>query len=196
MQHFIMFLTPLEIIEGLHMVLFNYYSNLAPIISGSLTPDKLALPRTAEDITVGHLVYKCLARMGCWIWQRIEQEAITKYQGWVCRNHIHDLHLLTILKFQEFFKSSTFQMQSLFQQRIGITTILVDPKTIKNPGIISSVDKLTRHIRAFGKFFRRTQQLSSKQFVLLPMCTDIVLYYWTQVVQSANAPPGFTEGLC
>ena len=51
-----------------------------------------------------------------------------------------------------------------------------------------SVDILTRHVRLFGKLFRRMQELSHSKFVALPLCSDLVLYYWSKVVQASGAP--------
>lgn len=70
----------------------------------------------------------------------------------------------------------------------------MNPQIPKDPGALASLDRLTRHIRVFGKFFRRIQQLNCKKFVLLPMCTDIVMYYWSQVVQATSVPPNFIDG--
>jgi hypothetical protein len=57
-----------------------------------------------------------------------------------------------------------------------------------------SIDQLTRHVRLFGKFFRRLQQLSATHFSELPMCNDLVLYYWSNVVQATSSPPDFISG--
>ena len=57
-----------------------------------------------------------------------------------------------------------------------------------------SVTTLTRHIRLLGKYFRRLQQLDGPRFIALPGCSDLVLYYWSKVVQSANNPKEWTEG--
>ena len=53
-----------------------------------------------------------------------------------------------------------------------------------------SIDRLTRHIRVFGKFFRRLQQLDSEKFVELPACNDMVLYYWSKVIEATNHRSG------
>ena len=47
---------------------------------------------------------------------------------------------------------------------------------------------LTRHVRLFGKFFRRVQQLSFIKFVKLPLCSELILYYWNKVVQASEMP--------
>ena len=58
-----------------------------------------------------------------------------------------------------------------------------------------SVDILTRHIRHFGKFFRRLQQLSQAQFVDLPMCGEMILFYWSQVDEATRGPPELIGGM-
>ena len=86
-------------------------------------------------------------------------------------------------------------MQSLYEQRITITTSLNSPNSPNSPLALLSIEKTTRHVRAFGKFFRRLQQLDTKKFVLLPVCTDIVLYYWSKVVQSTEVSPELINGI-
>jgi hypothetical protein len=57
-----------------------------------------------------------------------------------------------------------------------------------------SVGQLTRHVRLFGTFFRRLQQLSPRRFLQLPMCTELVLYYWDKVVHASYQPPELIAG--
>jgi hypothetical protein len=57
-----------------------------------------------------------------------------------------------------------------------------------------SIDQLTRHVRLFGKFFRRLQQINVARFVALPMCDDLILYYWSKVVQATSGPSEFVIG--
>lgn len=49
-----------------------------------------------------------------------------------------------------------------------------------------SIERLASHVGVFGKFFRRLQQLDSAKFVELPTCNDMVLYYWSKVVEATN----------
>jgi hypothetical protein len=58
----------------------------------------------------------------------------------------------------------------------------------------ASVKWLSKHIRTFGKMFRRLQQLDKNRFVNLPNCTPLVLYYWNQVVLSTQAPVASVQG--
>ena len=53
---------------------------------------------------------------------------------------------------------------------------------------------LTRHLRTFGKFFRRMQQLSPERFALLPFSGELILFYWSQIVDSTNYPQTFITG--
>ncbi|KAF9782921.1 ARM repeat-containing protein [Thelephora terrestris] len=167
------FKTVSMILEQGHAVLFNYYSNMAPILAGSLAPGSVGLPRTPEDIAVAHVTYKCLVKLAVHVWQRLSRGEYTEYRPWL----------------DELFKSSGFQMQSLYEQRITLTTSLNSSNLPNTPSVLLVIERITGHLRAFGKFFRRLQQLEMKKFVLLPICTDVVLYYWSKVVQSTEVSP-------
>ena len=86
-------------------------------------------------------------------------------------------------------------MQSLYEQRITITTSLNSSNLPNAPSVLLVIEKITGHVRAFGKFFRRLQQLEMKKFILLPICTDVVLYYWSKVVQSTEVSPELINGI-
>jgi hypothetical protein len=53
---------------------------------------------------------------------------------------------------------------------------------------------LYKFVCTYGKFFRRLQQVDVPRFVRLPLCDDVVLYYWEKVVQ-ANASSELIEGM-
>lgn len=56
---------------------------------------------------------------------------------------------------------------------------------------------LTRHLQTFGKVFRRLEELSAARLVRYPGSEELVLHYWGKVMESADAPPEFTNGgLC
>lgn len=86
-------------------------------------------------------------------------------------------------------------MQSLYEQRIMVATSLSSSDVPNTQQVLRTMEKLTAHVRSFGKFFRRLQQLDTKKFVLLPICTDIVLYYWSKVVQSTEVSPELINGI-
>ena len=85
-------------------------------------------------------------------------------------------------------------MQSLYERRIAITTSLNSSNLPNTPPVLLTVERITRHVRAIGKFFRRLQQLETRKFVLLPICTDVVLYYWSVIVKSTEVPPEVING--
>jgi hypothetical protein len=54
---------------------------------------------------------------------------------------------------------------------------------------------LTNHVRTYGKYFRRLEQLNPSHFVELPRCGDLVLYYWQQVVEATGGPADMVAGM-
>lgn len=167
-----------EITNQLRGVLHTYYSQLSssqltPVLS-PLNPAALSQEHTYCIIVVAHLVYKCLMKLAIWAWPRLTKDN---------KNELQDLEAWFI----ELFQSSTAQVKRLSEQRIGLMLALrSSPDT--SPVTHATVDKLTRHVRVFGKFFRRLQQLEPAKFVELPTCNDVVLYYWEKVVQATNGP--------
>lgn len=85
------------------------------------------------------------------------------------------------------------QLQMLSELRINL--LLALQPLPKEAVLQRSVDILTRHVYLFGKLFRRMQQLSVSQFVALPMCSDLVMYYWSKVVQASDAPSEYIAGI-
>ena len=81
------------------------------------------------------------------------------------------------------FQSSTAQLTALSELRISLVLAL-QTMPASDPITTLSVDRLTHHIRLFGKFFRRLQQLDTAKFIELPTCNDMVLYYWSKVVEA------------
>ncbi len=100
--------------------------------------------------------------------------------------HIRSTTLI-ISQVREFFQNSAVQLQALSEFRISLVSAL---GTVPSDPISQrSLDLLTRHVRVFGKLFRRMQRDSPAHFVALPMCGDLVLYYWGKVVQATTGPP-------
>jgi hypothetical protein len=95
---------------------------------------------------------------------------------------------------EELFQNSAIQLKTLTELRISILFAFRSSDTAPDPVAHNTMDLLTRHVRLFGKFFRRLQQLSVTRFVTLPMCRDLVLYYWDKIVQATNGPPALISG--
>ncbi|KAF8450539.1 ARM repeat-containing protein [Boletus edulis BED1] len=163
-----------QVTDQLRNIILEYYSRLSPTILsiGGL----LEQERIAASITVAHLVYKCLMRMALWSWPRITRDVkgeLTELKEW----------------FLQLFQSSTAQLRALSELRINLILAL---RTMQTSGPITtlSIDRLTRHIRIFGKFFKRLQQLDPFKFVELPTCNEMVLYYWSKVVEATDHREG------
>ncbi|KAL4076110.1 ARM repeat-containing protein [Scleroderma citrinum] len=175
-----------EITNQLRGVLLTYYSQLSssqlnPLLS-PLIPAALSQEHTLCIIVVAHLVYKCLVKLAVWAWPRITRRD---------KNESQDLEAWFI----EFFQSSTAQLKGLSEQRISFVLALrLSPDN--SPVTPVTVDKLTRHVRVFGKFFRRLQQLEPAKFIELPTCNDMVLYYWENVVQATNGSTDMIKDSC
>jgi len=99
-----------------------------------------------------------------------------------------------INQLEELFQNSAVQLKALTELRISVIFAFHSSDTTPDPVAHNTMDLLTRHIRLFGKFFRRLQQLSVTRFVALPMCRDLVLYYWAKIVQATNDPSALVSG--
>ena len=86
------------------------------------------------------------------------------------------------------------QLRGLYETRIGLLMNLRSAATQPDPIALHSLNLLYKYVRAFGKFFRRVQQIDVARFVDLPLCDDLILYYWEKVVQ-ANSSAELIEGM-
>lgn len=128
--------------------------------------------RIAEDILLTHLTFKCLVKLALWAYHRFTCcRDYQDYSPWV----------------REFFQNSAVQLQALSELRINLVSAL--GPTPGDAVTQRTVDLLTRHVRVFGKMFRRMQRDNAAHFVIMPMCGDLVLYYWSKVVQATNGKP-------
>lgn len=186
--------------EQIRFVLYEYYSKMSPSFSAAaVTTQTIGSPRVYNDILLGHLVYKCIIKMAVWLWHRIDKvnrEEVIRNQAWVSSMSINDM-LLTYLtsQLQELFHNSAIQVKTLSELRTNIVLTLARSGLSLDASARRSVDILTRHIRLFGKFFRRLQQLSQTRFAALPMCGDLVLFYWSQVVDATSGSPELIGGM-
>ncbi|KIM90936.1 hypothetical protein PILCRDRAFT_1173 [Piloderma croceum F 1598] len=169
--------TMANMVDYLHQSLYNYYEELSSIFTSTLNPTTVGLPRTADDLLLAHLVYKCLVKIATWVWNRMDKqgkEEFHRLQPWL----------------QNLFQTSALRLQTLSELRINIIKAIRASNPAPDSTTRHSIDQLSRHVRLLGKFFRRLQQLNVSRFVEQPMCSDIVLYYWSKVVEATNAPSG------
>ncbi|KAI0092637.1 armadillo-type protein [Irpex rosettiformis] len=168
-----------KIAEELHIAIQNYYSIAATVLT-RLNPTTARDPRTAEDLLITHLIFKCLVKTATWVWPRTkasDQLAMVKLEPWIT----------------QLFQNSSSQLRTIIELRINLVSALrLSPEVSNSPAELS-IRTLTRHMRLFGKFFRRLQQLDVQRFVALPGCGDLILYYWSKVVQATNSPADYIE---
>ncbi|KAG5648935.1 hypothetical protein DXG03_000284 [Asterophora parasitica] len=164
-----------NLVNLLYPAIYRYYSQMSTNISSStVTPDTLSSPRLHDDILLAHLIYKCMLKMTVWLWNRIDKipkEEVERNRGWI----------------QELFQSSAIQLKTLTELRTNVLLAVMQTNST-DPRAQRTVDVFTRHLRVFGKFFRRLQQLSPARFVALSMCSDLILFYWSQVVNATSGP--------
>ena len=73
-----------QLVEYLNQPLYGYYERLSSTFASTLNPTAISLPRTADDLLIAHLVYKCLFKISTWLWQRIgKSERGRNYNQWV-----------------------------------------------------------------------------------------------------------------
>ena len=166
-----------QLVEELRLPLQAHYVRISSSLT-SINPASLSEVRTAEDLLLTHLTFKCLMKLAFWAYHRFT--CCRDYQvfaPWV----------------QEFFQSSAIQLQALSELRINLVSAL---GTAPGDTVTQrTIDLLTRHVRVFGKLFRRMQRDNVVHFVTLPMCGDLVLYYWSKVVQATNGKPEQIAGM-
>ncbi|KAH7931251.1 ARM repeat-containing protein [Leucogyrophana mollusca] len=169
--------TMTNIVNQLHGVIFTYYAQLSSTIT-SITPPDLQHQRTLDNLTAAHLVFKNLVTMATWLWGQLtnQKPEATKMEPW----------------FQQLFQSSAAQLKTISELRVNLLLAL-QSSPASSPIVDKSVDQLTRHVRLFGKFFRRLQQIDSAKFVKLPTCNDLILYYWSKVVQATNGQSDYIQ---
>ncbi|KIY74164.1 ARM repeat-containing protein [Cylindrobasidium torrendii FP15055 ss-10] len=159
--------TMAALVDQLHGVLYGYYAT----ISSTFTSVDGSSTKSFHDVALAHQVYKIVARIAVWLWQRSDKtgmEAFQAKQEW----------------FYLFFTSSASQVRALLQLRMQI----ISTGAPENPQSRAFIEVLTKHIRHIGKFFRHLSRLSQTRFVELPGCAELVIFYWEHVVSATSAP--------
>ncbi|KAI0638247.1 ARM repeat-containing protein [Trametes polyzona] len=160
-----------QLVQDLWQPLQAHYARLASSLP-SLTPASLSQPSTVEDLLLAHLTFKSLSRLTFWAYHR-----------YTCCKDYKELEPWVT----EFFQNCVVQLQAVSELRINLVSAL--GATPSDPVTQRALELLTRHVRIFGKLFRRMQRDNTAHFVTLPMCGDVVLYYWSKVVQATTGAP-------
>ncbi|KAF9534185.1 armadillo-type protein [Crepidotus variabilis] len=166
--------TMAEMVTKLKMLLYNYYSKMSATFSAaSLTLQNIGTQTAHENIALSHLVYKCLMKIGVWLWGKLEKlspQEVEENMPWL----------------EELVQNSATQVRSLWVLRKSVLLPLVANKSSMDDATRQTILVLTKHLRVFGKLFRRLQQLSIDRFTNLAISTELVLFYWGEIVDSTN----------
>ncbi|EKM80164.1 hypothetical protein AGABI1DRAFT_120195 [Agaricus bisporus var. burnettii JB137-S8] len=160
-----------SIVQAMQDRMYDYWTSLANTLSQRLNRETILNETLLQDINILHLLYKILIKVAIWSWQRIDkypkEEAATS-KAWQ----------------SQLFNSSHDYIRSFFNYRRDI--ILALRQGGKLDVARRPLKILTNHLRTYGKYFRRLQQLDAPRFVELPRCGDLVLYYWQLVVDATG----------
>lgn len=143
------------------------------------------------------MIYKTLARLAAFCWQKMANKQLIQYSQWVSQDIpkiLRELKLHAVPKIEGFFVYSTSRVTSLIDLRINLVTSLGTSEQPTDGNASRSIAYLTRHIRQFGKLFQRMQKLNPTQFVQIKTANDVVLFYWSKVVQAASSPENAIAG--
>ncbi|KAI0081841.1 ARM repeat-containing protein [Panus rudis PR-1116 ss-1] len=165
--------TTTQIASDVHPVLQSHYTTVATARTG-LALDSVSDPRTVEEFLLAHLIFKCIVKVAVWMWQRLKSPRDLDVIG----PYINDL-----------FKYSVEQLRLLSEYRIQATVHLRNTGSVNALVPQQCLKVLYRHIYLYGKFFRRLQQLDTPRFITMPLCADLVSYYWSKVEEATSGPP-------
>lgn len=72
----------MQIVARLRPLLYDYYARMSATSSvGGITTENISSDRASDDILLSHLVYKCLVKMGIWLWNKLEKLSGEEYSG-------------------------------------------------------------------------------------------------------------------
>ncbi|KAG8903449.1 hypothetical protein FRB99_003271 [Tulasnella sp. 403] len=158
--------------EALYPFLLPLVEQTSSQVQNTLSPATINHPVTIHDVDTSRLAWKCLIKIMLWAWNKARKPTPQEEEA-----------------FQRFFAMATSHVQLLWGYRLSIATSLRDATLSPEPGSLRCLELLTKHVKAFGKAFRRMQQTGIARFVELPNCNPLVLSYWDKVVQATHAPP-------
>lgn len=162
-----------NIVQAFRDRLYGYYTTLASTLSATLNLVTILTEKLHQDIIITHLLYKPLIKIATWSWQRLDKyskEEADTAKAWQA----------------QLFSFSRDYIRTVFSLRKDIVIALT--RDGKATQAHKPLRTLTNHVRTYGKYFRRLEQLDASRFVELPHCGDLVLYYWQQVVDATGGP--------
>jgi hypothetical protein len=79
-------LTIYQIVDNLHLAVYGYYSQISVAFGLALNASSISSPRVADDLLLGHLVFKILVKMTAWLWNKtpkMGQDQVDRTLAWV-----------------------------------------------------------------------------------------------------------------
>jgi hypothetical protein len=130
-----------------------------------------------DDMEITHIAYKCLVKIMLWVYGKARNKTTEDDQV-----------------IEVFFGSSASQFKGFCDLRTNLIIALRTGQAPQpNQFALKAISLFTKHIRRFGKLFRRMQQHNLPKFITLPFCTDVVLYYLNKVVEAVNGPKEYID---
>ena len=103
--------------------------------------------------------------------------------GWCFSRESLRTVLIFLRQLVQVFSNSIQQLQSLVVRRAEVLKLQV---ALPNSQAFTAHQILTKHIRRFGKFYLRMASVDPKRLAELPNCSDLVMFYWSQITEAAN----------
>jgi hypothetical protein len=79
-------LTIYQIVDNLYLVVYGYYSTISSAFTSALNASSVSSPRVAEDLLLGHLIFKILVKMAAWLWNKtpkMGKDEVDRTRAWV-----------------------------------------------------------------------------------------------------------------
>ncbi|KAG8986375.1 hypothetical protein FRB90_004049 [Tulasnella sp. 427] len=147
---------------------------LTALLNTSLTPATINQPSTVYDVEITRLSWKCWSKMMLWAWGRTKKLSAEEEQA-----------------FRNFFSASSATVQQMWNYRMGAVQVA---GTSPDQVTAQCLELLTKLVRGLGKSFRKMQTVAATRFVVLPGSTDLVMWYWSKVAETAQASEDLITG--
>ncbi|KAF8341568.1 ran binding protein 11 [Cantharellus anzutake] len=161
-----------QVVTEIHPLLKSIYGQYATQLSTAISPTSINEPQVAADVEVAHYTYKCLSKVILWAWNRSGAKDVDKQE------------------IDSFFSSSAPQLRVVFNLRVNLVLALRSRPSAHPDAVgLKSIQYLTKHLKAFGKLFRKMQQSAVPRFLALPECAPLIMYYWNKVIEANSLDP-------
>jgi hypothetical protein len=180
----------------LYQTLFELYALLVQEIS-TLTLPTLSSLRATDNIVLAHLVFKSLSNLSVWLFTQIGKKdkdfiVFDPAASELIEDRGESLSWTPDAQLRQVCQSAAAQLPVLANLR-GELTLQYHHSPTSDIGL-RGIERFTRHVLVYGKMFRRLQQVDKTRFAALPGFTEVVLYYWSKVVQSTQVAADFIAG--